>query len=241
MRAFAGRIGLEVKEVGTFVRAFTHASVNPAGEANNTKLEFLGDRILNFLVCDHVSRQYPNLPAGALIDSTLVLCSNSHLFEIGKNLGIVDVVRYVPVPEDSEDRGFRGVTADAVEALVAAIYVDSGLEAARQFIERHIIPPEYALDIIPFLRQKLPKKTLFDLLQRRGSGAPYYQILQEAGRRSHRSTFLVGVFSDGTLLAQGTGTAISLAEANAAQEAINKLWGSSAYQQLPAAEYSTKE
>lgn len=117
-----------------------------------------------------------------------------------------------------------------------------GLKAAREFVVKHILPQDENLDLIPFLRQRLPRHTLSDLLTRRGSGAPYYvyvhgersshvwsgvaedvnltiniacgffRVLQESARYSSKSTFVVGVYSDSQLLGQGSGQSIGKAE-----------------------------
>jgi len=233
--AFATRIGITWRNKDLLLQALTHTSFSHDKTSSNEALEYFGDRTLNFLVCEHLINKYPQLSARALSDATKVMSNNQTLTSAGRRLGLQDFVRWTPSTEDST--GEETIISNTMEALIASLYKDQGLKAAREFVVKCVLPPDEHLDIIPFLREKLPRNTLAELLTRRGSGSPYYVILQESGRLTKDPAFLVGVYSESKLLGQGSGSSIVKAESAAAQDALNKIWGERAYLKLPRNEY----
>lgn len=123
-------------------RALTHTSHAyeknlPLGD--NEQLEFLGDSILGFLVSEHLIERFPAYREGRLSILKNFLVSASHLYEVAQRLELGEYLLLGRGEELSGGRVKKGLLADAVEALIAAIYLDGGLEAARAFVVRHIL------------------------------------------------------------------------------------------------------
>lgn len=246
-KVFAARIN---KPWEIIAPALIHPSWNP--QNNHAQLEFLGDKVLNLLVAEMLSLRYPNAPVWALTEAYQHYISNTHLARVGDSLGIDQALRWRPetpieATVDKEPQPgplavpkvhIPSAYSDAIEAIVASIYRNEGLKAARAFIEQHIITePDADAGGVPsigkLLYAKRPKAALQDILSRRREGLPFYKVLQETGRASHRSMFVVGVYSDDRQLATGTGRSISLAETDAAHEALKKVWGAKSYEIQP--------
>ncbi len=157
------RLAYEPRDLNLFDAALTHRS---ASGRNNERLEFLGDAVLNLVVAEHLFRSFPDCTEGDLSRLRARVVSSEPLAEVAAALGIGDVLRLGS--GELKAGGFRrkSILADALEALVGALYLDGGLETARQFIETQFqariasLPPPDAL--------KDAKTRLQEYLQSRG-------------------------------------------------------------------------
>jgi ribonuclease-3 len=214
-------------------RALTHSSLahergaaEPQREDNET-LEFLGDAVVGMVAAEHVFRLYPDLSEGDLTRLRGALVSRRHLAGVASEL---DLGRFLLLGRGEERSGGRTKTAllaNAMEAVIGAVYLDAGLEAARALIDARVIGP-----IVASLREKLTaggmgdfKSVLQELLQARKQGQPDYRITAESGP-DHRKRFFVEVRVAGTVLAEGEGRTRKHAEQDAAHRAIDKLHAS---------------
>lgn len=226
-------------------RAVTHSSrrhdlVEGDGQeiGDNERLEFLGDAVVGLLVAESLYRRFPDLSEGALTRLRAALVSRKHLGEVGKAL---ELHRWLRVGRSEERDGGRGravLLANCVEALAAALYLDTGtLHVARAFVERAVVEPQATA-----LRKQLEahhtigdyKSALQEFLQARGHGQPEY-ILQGESGPDHRKTFLIEVRSmgeDGRPLARGRGSTKKKAEQEAARRALAKLQETAGHKEI---------
>jgi ribonuclease-3 len=184
------RIGHEFKDLSLLDLALSHSSLGNVGLPNYERLEFLGDAILGFLVAEHLYRRGPEVPVGELTERRASLVSRQPLAKVANAL---ELSNYLTVgkglPQDA--RHSNRILADLVEAVLAAIYLDGGLNAARRFIKRHIL--ERLQEELGSPRPRIDAKTrLNQLAQARGLGPPDYQVVDASGP-DHNPTFRVTV------------------------------------------------
>jgi ribonuclease III len=217
------------REAGT-AKESDSSDAQPQHSLDNEKLEFLGDAVLGLLVAHSLYVSYPELEEGALTRLRATLVSRSHLGRVAQSMQLGDYLRLGRGEERSGGRQKSVLLANAFEALVAALYLDAGLEVARAFVERTVMEPS-AHHLYRGLERGDNmgdhKSTLQELLQARGITPPEYAVMGESGP-DHRKRFLVQVVIPGTaslppITAQGTGTTKKRAEQEAAREACLQL------------------
>jgi ribonuclease III len=221
-------------------RALTHKShvhERPAGSSiapdskapettprDNEQLEFLGDSILGFLVSESLVRRFPDSLEGRLSKLKAHLVSEERLHEVAKELELGNFLLLGRGEEMSGGRGKRALLADAVEALIAALYLDGGLDVVRNFIESKIVVPFFAngggadSPLTDF------KSTLQETAQARKLPAPRYVVISETGPE-HSKTFTVEVRLGRDWSSQASGHSKKAAGQKAAQQVLEKLAG----------------
>jgi len=214
------RLGLRFGDRSLLARALTHHSAVPATAQRDSydTLEFLGDALIGVQVVEHLFHSYPDAAEGELTALKSEVVSRRVLAGIGRRL---DLDRYVRVETAAlrtfNERTRDSLAADALEALVAAIHLDQGREAAAAFVAREILP------VIPSvkasLRENNPKGTLQQHVLRQMGLLPRYETLDESGPSNDRR-YTVGVFAGERLLARGHGTSIKDAGRAAALAAL---------------------
>jgi len=180
------------------LRALTHKSLLaetlPAeGEPpllDNEQLEFLGDSILGFLSSEYVLRLCPTYPEGHLSKLKAHLVSASHLHSAARALGLGPFLRLGRGEDLSGGREKKAILADAVEALIAALYLDGGLPACQRFLARYVWNGVQLEEVGHALIPVDAKSALQELAQARHLPMPRYSILRESGPE-HAKTFLV--------------------------------------------------
>src|SRR3989475_11340677 len=172
-------------------QALTHTSQARELEAalegsrvgDNEQLEFLGDAILGFITSEELFHRFPHFREGELSKMRAHLVSERHLILVAQQLELGQYLRLGRGEEKSGGRGKTALLVDALEAILAAIYLDGGLEAARQFVLREIVSPE--LERMELGGGTLPvtdfKSALQEALQGLGFAQPSYVLVQEAG------------------------------------------------------------
>ena len=202
-----GRIGHVFHDRELLERALTHASVGEGapvgvhGPRDNERLEFLGDRVLGLLVAERLSRQYPTADEGELSSSLHALVDKGACARVGDALGVGAALRLSPGETKTGGRRKAGVIADAVEAILAAVYLDGGLEAARAVFDRAWADE---LKAPPSRAVTNPKSALQEWAQGQGRPLPTYRVSDRTGS-DHAPTFTVEVSVQGVepLTAQG--------------------------------------
>ncbi|MBN2369285.1 MAG: ribonuclease III [Vicinamibacteria bacterium] len=225
LAAFAERIGHRFSKVALLERALTHSSYaheDRDGTRDNEPLEFLGDAVLGFLVADHLHRRDPDQSEGHKSRLKAHLVSAACLARRAESLGLPDALVLGRGEERSGGRGKEGLWADSYEAVVAAVYLDGGIEAARRFVEAGI-EEELGDGCQPPARDA--KSALQELLQGRGEALPDYVVVSEEGP-SHRRRFRVHCRYGGGMLAEGEGYSKKGAQQSAARKALAILQGS---------------
>lgn len=181
----AKTLSYEFNDVTLLQQALTHRS-SPG--ANNERLEFLGDAILDFVVSEVVYRAHNAASEGDLSKLRASLVKDTSLAELAKNLGLGEHLILGGGERKSGGHQRESILADALEALFGAVYLDAGIEAATAVIERVF---EQRFENLPSLDDlRDPKTRLQEWLQGRGLGLPEYELLKVSGK-AHRQKFEV--------------------------------------------------
>ncbi len=204
--------------------ALTHPSYGAVDlEAGNyQRLEFLGDAVLGLIVAEELFRRYPDQREGNLQHSRSILVQGRHLAKVAADQGLSDFLRLGPSEEENGGRERPSVLEDALEAVIGAVYVDGGLDAARALILRwlgnldDILSPENR-------RRSNPKGRLNEWAQQRyGPRAVEYHLVDHQGEPP-TEVFTMRVDVNGETLAQGEGGSKRTAEEHAAERALTRL------------------
>jgi ribonuclease-3 len=204
---------------------FTHRSYlneNREVKESNERLEFLGDSILSFVVSSYIYNQYPNLKEGELTSLRSVLTNTQTLYLVSDALGLGSLLKMSKGEEDGGGRTNKTILANTYEAAVGGLFLDSGIEKAREFIITTIL--DNANEFIGAQGLKDSKSMLQEFMQEKYKVSPDYRILGEEGP-DHNKIYTSGVFLNGELVAQGQGRSKQEAEKDAAQKAVSVLHG----------------
>jgi ribonuclease-3 len=218
--ALEGRLGICFGDRALLRRAMTHHSRCPETAARDAygTLEFLGDALIGAQVVEHIFRTYPAADEGAMTALKSEVVSRRVLARIGLRLGLMDAIRVdVANLRTFNERSRESLCADVLEALVAAIHLDRGREAAAAFVAREILP------VVPEVKATLnlhnPKGALQQRVLRETGALPRYEVLAVAGRSNDRA-YTVGVYAGERLIATGRGSSIKEAGREAARAAL---------------------
>ena len=228
------RLGYEFLEPRLLERALTHSSAVPELRAargedisfagseiqDNERLEFLGDAVLELLTSEYLLVQFPEWSEGQLSKSRARIV-NAHSLEItARRLGLGDHLRLGRGEEKTGGRDKPALLADAFEAVVAAIYLDGGLEPARGLLSRTVFLQ--ALEKGDDISESDRKSALQEFLQGRGDQPAEYKLAGESGP-DHQKRFLVEVWIKGERMASAEGSTKKEAEQKAARSTLEKL------------------
>ncbi|MBD9368739.1 ribonuclease III [Xanthomonas sp. XNM01] len=212
------RIGHPFADPALLAQALTHRS---AGAPHNERLEFLGDGVVNLLAAEALYLRWPKADEGVLTRARAELVREGSLATIARQLELGE--RLTLGPGELKSGGFRrdSILADALEAVVAAIYLDAGYEGCRKAVLPWF---EQALAALPVGKPEKDAKTrLQEWLQARQRPLPVYELVSESGEE-HAKVFLARcTLSEPPLSAEGQGTSRRLAEQAAALAAIDQL------------------
>jgi ribonuclease-3 len=200
-------------------QALTHRS---AGSPHNERLEFLGDALLNLVVAEQLYTRWPGADEGAMTRARAELVRESTLAQLARDLGVGE--RLVLGPGEMKSGGHRrdSILADAVEAVIAACYLDAGFDACRELVLSWYAPLLEALPP-PNRVGKDPKTRLQEWLQARGKPLPAYALVGERGDEHDRVFQVRCTLAQPPLSAEGEGTSRRGAEQAAAEAALAQL------------------
>jgi len=186
---------------------------------HNERLEFLGDAVLELIVTEYIFKNYPN-PEGDLTNWRAALVNSTSLQEVAEKIGLENFMQLSKGERQDTNSKARGsIIADAVEALIGAIYLDAGYTESKKFIDKYFIARlNYILENNLF---EDPKSKFQELSQEKEGATPYYKVLEESGP-DHAKKFIIGVYLDKEMIATGEGSSKQEAQVNAATAAINK-------------------
>jgi ribonuclease III len=232
--ALEERLGYKFSNRDLLERALTHSSAIPelrgaaadsAGEASlpsdNERLEFLGDAVLELLVSESLLEAFPDWSEGQLSKSRSRVVNAGSLEAAARRLRLGEHLRLGRGEEKTGGREKQTLLADAFEALVAAIYLDAGLGAAREMLRRVLL--EQALEERgEHIAESDRKSALQEFLQGRGESPAEYRLVGESGP-DHQKIFQIEVWISGERLAQGEGSTKKEAEQQAARRALEQL------------------
>lgn len=217
-------LGLKFKDPSLLLQALTHSSYEPLPETgDNERLEFLGDAVLKLVVADYAFHRNPKSAEGVLSSFLARVVSEISTSRAAKRIGLGECLLLGKGLDRSGGRSLRSTLADAFEALLGALFIDRGYEAARDFalsaLEAEIRNAEGGAAARENYKALLQEKT-----QRMAKSIPVYEVIAERGP-DHNKEFTVGVSIEGETLGVGSGHTKKEAEQNAAKAALEKLEG----------------
>jgi ribonuclease-3 len=222
------RIGYRFKDRGLLEHALTHRSRvhedASGGVFDNESMEFLGDSVLGFVIADMLFREFPQHNEGQKSKLKASLVSSASLAKLGTHLDLGEFLILGRGEEKTGGRFKHAIIADCYEALIAAVYLDGGIEPARRFIESQFA------DLIEEAHRSGTsasftddwKSALQEWLQSRSRGLPAYRLAEELGP-AHRRRFVVEVVVEGEAVARAEGKSKKEAAQAAARAALEKL------------------
>jgi ribonuclease-3 len=219
------RLGHHFRELDLLRLALTHPSVaheQGVPVQHNQRLEFLGDAVLQLILTRVLYEKFPAFGEGPLTKARAKLVNRRSLAEKGRHLGLGE---YLILSRGEETHGGRerpSALADTYEAVLGAIFLDGGFEAAREMVQNQFQEEFSGLAVIPMLEN--PKGELQEFLQARSSEAPHYHVVSASGP-DHDRIFECTVQHEGIELAGGRGKSKKAAESEAALAALALLRG----------------
>lgn len=214
MTALEEKIGYTFRDPALLETALTHTSYaneDKHRSQHNERLEFLGDSVLSVVVSEYLFRHNRQLPEGQLTRIRASLVCESSLFQFATQLGLGEYLRLGKGEEKSGGRTRPAILADAFEAVIAALYLDGGLEEARRFI-------------LPYVRaahdtERDYKTRLQEIIQQNPEERVRYEVVGQTGP-DHDKQFVVEVHLNSNCIGRGTGHSKKSAEQMAAREAL---------------------
>lgn len=221
LTAIEERLGYAFKDRSLLMLAFVHRSFineNRDITRHNERLEFLGDAILGMLISDYLYRFLPDNPEGDLSYLRSRLVEAGSCVNYVQRLNIASFVLLGKGERMNDGRGRESILADLFEAIIGAIYLDGGLEAAREFLFRN-----FTDQIEDTLKTPLRnwKALLQDFCQKKFQKTPVYQVQQASGP-DHSKTFEISVHIDEHELGRGKGASKKEAQQSAAADALSR-------------------
>ncbi len=218
------KIGVEFKDLNFLKEALTHRSYlneNPSWRHdNNERLEFLGDAVLELVITEELFNRFPDKEEGELTIYRAGMVNTKNLAAVAQKIGLDKQI----LLSRGEAKSFAGrsresISADGVESLIGAIYLDGGYPKAKGFVERFIVP---GLDKLTEDGGKDPKSLVQEIAQSKYKITPSYKVLSESGP-AHERIFKVGLYFGDELKSEGQGNSKQEAETEAAQKFLPEL------------------
>ena len=216
-------IGYHFRDIGLLQNALAHSSYANERWHNslmsNERLEFLGDSVLGMLVANYLYRAFPDRPEGELTRMRADMVCEQTLARIAGQLGLGEHLLLGKGEEQGGGRSRNSILADAVESVIAACYLDGGMDAAKAFVEK------FVLVTVPTKKMNNAdyKTALQELVQQKKNQTLAYRLVGESGP-DHDKQFTVELTLNGAVVGTGTGSSKKRAEQAAAQTAIENLY-----------------
>lgn len=223
MQELERKLNYQFKDKALLNTALSHSSyVNEnrgSVHESNERLEFLGDAVLGQVVASHLFLSYPNMPEGQMTRIRAELVCEQSLHSVALRLDLGEYLLLGKGEEHSGGRQRPSILADAVEAVIAAMYLDGGLEVAGGFIDRYILTDAEITVEHPLSDYKT---ALQELVQKKAGQVLTYEPVSESGP-DHRKTFTVRVLLNGEQIGEGTGHTKKEAEQYAARSGMEEI------------------
>ncbi len=224
LERLAAKLHVPIHNIPLLDRALTHRSYANENRhrhiQHNERLEFLGDAILDLVAGEYLFLNFPNMTEGELTKARASVVCETTLAVCSGHIGLGQYVQLGRGEESSGGRTRNSILADTFEALIGAIYIDSGYDAARKFVVYYLSP---YLDRVRKGTYGYDYKTLFqEKVQRGGEKHIEYSLVRDEGP-DHDKTFYMQLSLNGEILGQGSGKSKKEAEQKAAYEALRKL------------------
>ena len=223
MEALEEKLGYRFNQRALLENALTHSSYANENKArgcqSNERLEFLGDSVLGMVTADYLFRTHPDLPEGDLTRTRAALVCEGSLVEVAQQLNLGSYLKLGKGEDAGGGRERPSIVADAVEAVIAAVYLDGGIGSARKIIQKFILDREEEKSA-----SRDYKTALQELVQRESGQVLQYRLTGEEGP-DHDKRFFMEVDLNGAPVGAGAGHSKKEAEQMAAKAAIEKLGG----------------
>ena len=223
MKKLEERLGYTFRDRSLLENALTHSSYanenKSKGETSNERLEFLGDSVLGMVVADHLYRTHPDMPEGELTRTRAALVCEDSLVEVAARLELGQYLKLGRGEEAGGGRNRQSILADAVEAVFAAIYLDSDIASISRIIHAVLLDKSTA-HVVEERRDY--KTALQELVQREEGSTLTYRLVGESGP-DHNKLFVFEVLVNGAPAGQGSGHSKKEAEQSAARDALEKM------------------
>ena len=219
---FESKIDVQFKNQDLLLQALTHRSYlneNPSFRVGqNERLEFLGDAVLELVVTEKLYAEFPEKPEGDLTSFRAALVNSKMLADVAADIGLNEFMLLSRGEAKDTGRARQYILANAFEALVGAMYLDQGYDAVRDFIHRAVL--SRLPDVLDKKLYKDPKSLFQEEAQERVGITPTYEVRREWGP-DHDKHFVVGVFLDSELVADGQGASKQQAQEEAARAGLH--------------------
>ncbi len=207
-------------------RALTHRSyLNEAGPGarDNERLEYLGDSVLALVVNEYLFKRFEKYPEGDLAKIKSAVVSEATLFKVARELNLGSFLLMGRGEDLSGGRARPSILANTLEAVIGALYLDSGLKDCKKLVLSLLKGDIERIDSMESYRD--PKTTLQEYVQKKYRERPLYEIIEESGP-DHQKRFTVRLVVAGKSVAEGTGASKRGAEMEAARKALEMIYGS---------------
>jgi ribonuclease-3 len=216
-------IGYKIRNHSYFVRALLHRSYleqNSDLDTSNERLEFLGDAVLSIIVAEYLFKKFPDEDEGFLTKVRAKFVNKLALADAADSISLSEFLLVGKNLSSIFTQNSKTIQADAFEAVIGAIYLDKGLDAARYFIKKVLIDP-FAKAGVHLIDENF-KSQLLEYAQSKKMDTPSYSVVKEEGPH-HNKIFTIQVLIDGQNYGVGKGKSKKIAEQNAAELAFKKL------------------
>jgi ribonuclease-3 len=217
------KLGTKFKSEDLLIEALTHRSyLNEFPRwrlPHNERLEYLGDAVLELLVSEELFEKFPKQPEGQLTVLRAALVNYQILARVAEKVGLQDFILMSRGERKDTGRAREVILANAIEAVIGAIYLDQGLEKIRTFVKKYVM--SNLDEVMKTKSYRDAKSELQEIVQEKLKVTPTYSVLGEVGP-AHKRTFTMGVYFGGKLMAQGDGPSKQEAELEAAKAALKK-------------------
>lgn len=220
----AQSLSCEFKELNLLKQALVHRSYlnenNDLPYGHNERLEFLGDAVLEIIVTEYLYHQFPDTPEGQLTNWRASLVNAKMLYQVASDLNIEKYLKLSKgESKDKNKKSRQFILADAVEAIIGAIYLDQGYLKAQEFVKKNILTK--LKEILENQTYLDPKSRLQEKAQEIKGITPHYEVLKEEGP-DHDKIFTVGLYLEKELVSSGLGSSKQEAQVEAATQALKK-------------------
>ena len=220
LKTFEDRIGYAFTEHALLRRALTHSSFAPGEGNDNERMEFLGDAVLELCVSEELFFRFPTMQEGLMTKNRASIVCEEALFAAALTVGLGEYLLLGRGEDASGGRKKPSILSDAFEAVIAAIFLDGGLEPAKAFIHRFVLSQ---LDLSKPVYEKDHKTRLQELIHAQTHGRQVtYRLIGESGP-DHMKTFTMQAVLDGEILGTGEGHSKQSAGQAAAADALSRL------------------
>lgn len=217
------KLGITFKDKDLLTEALTHRSyLNEFPRwrlPHNERLEYLGDAVLELIVSDELFRAFPNFPEGKLTVLRAALVNYQILARVAESLGLHNYILMSRGEKKDNGKAREVILANAIEAVIGAMYLDQKLDKVRPFVLKHVM--SNLEEVMKTKSYKDPKSELQEFVQEKMRTTPTYRLIEETGP-AHKRDFRMGVYFGDRLIAEGEGTSKQEAELDAAKNALKK-------------------